>query len=75
MAIVCSRYNARSDWPSVAKQQGIILPYCPRADYGLCKLGRVDALSNKHRGGSENSSVLKRLKPIKNSTSVGKNSA
>ena len=40
MAGVSSRYNARSDWLSAASRQGIILPQCPRADYGLCKLGK-----------------------------------
>ena len=40
MASVCSRYNARSDWLSAASRLGIILPQCPRADYGLCKLGK-----------------------------------
>ena len=40
MASVCSRYNARSDWLSAPSRLGIILPQCPRADYGLWKLGK-----------------------------------
>ena len=37
MACVCRKYNARSDWLIVTELQGIILPYCPGADYGLAK--------------------------------------
>ena len=32
MALACGRYNARCDWLRVK---------CPRADYGLSKLGRA----------------------------------
>ena len=39
MAKASGRYNACSDWLRARSEQGITHPLCPRADYGLCKLG------------------------------------